>query len=305
MTTDVQPLPKAVKQAVRQHRSPGRFAGPVFAVVFNLAMFSAICGACVFGVYTLWMHALKDPRFHMNGDTLGIGGAVRECPESIEEISAIGKQFGGRSILDPLLIGDLENAYLESVWVKRVSRMRRSFPNRIDLELHLRLPVAQVLSSQRYWLVDMDGILLPVEGSPKPFANLPEIVGVTARVVGPRPASGEIWNDEGVMGGMGILRAFWGSPLAEALPVDRIVVNTGVYQAGDRSEKEIRRRFEVVTASGAVVRWGTFNGIDSPDEITSAEKMWNLQDLLRREEALRPGVCFDIRTRLPGFSLIE
>lgn len=305
MTTEVQPLTKKVKEAVQQHRSPCRFVGPVFAGLFHLVMFLAICGGCAYGVYFLWTQALKDPRFHMDGETLGIGGAVLECPESVGEISAISRRFDGRSILDPMLIGDLEKAYGESIWVRKVSRMRRSFPNRIDLQLHLRLPAAQVRSNQRYWLIDADGVLLPVEGQPQPFSGLPEIVGVTAKVVGGRPMPGESWKDEGVAGGLGILRAFWGSPLAEALPVSRIVVNTGVYQIGDSTVKEIRRRFEVVTASGAVVRWGTFNDINSPDELTSAEKMWNLQDLLRRDEALRPGVCFDVRTRLPGFSLIE
>lgn len=305
MTTEVQPLPKSVKDEVQRHRSVGRFAGPVFAALFHIVMFLAICGGCAFGGYVLWTQALKDPRFHMDGDTLGIGGAVLECPESVGDISAISQKFHGRSLLDPMLIGDLEKAYQESVWVRKVSRMRRNFPNRIDLELHLRLPAAQVRSNQRYWMVDMDGILLPVEGSPQPFVNLPEIVGVTARVIGNRPMPGETWTDEGVVGGLGILRAFWGSPLAEALPVSRVVVNTGIYQTADKKEKEVRRRFEVVTASGAVVRWGTFNAINAPDELTSAEKMWNLQELLRRDEALRSGVCFDVRTKLPGFSLIE
>ncbi len=86
----------------------------------------------------------------------------------------------------------------------------------------------------------------------------------------------------------------------------RVVVNTGVFKSGGAEVKEIRRRFEVVTESGAVIRWGTFSDFDAPgDELTSAEKMWNLQELLAGEDALRPGVCLDVRTRLPGFSLID
>lgn len=306
MSTQVQPLSKTVKDAVRRHKSPGRHVAPVLATVVNIVMFAAVCAACAAGAALLWREALQDPRFQMKGEMLGIGGAVAECPEAVPEIQGIGLRFSGRSLLDPMLVSDLEDAYRQSVWVKKVVHMRRNFPNRIDLELLLRIPAAQVRSGHRYWLIDIDGALLPVPGQEQPFANLPEIVGVTANVIAKRPKVGEIWEDEGVEGGMGILRVFWGSPLAETLPVRRIVVNTGVFKGADDSRvREIRRRFEVVTAPGAVIRWGTFAPGSSAGEMTSAEKMWNLQELLRRDEALRPGVCFDVRTRLPGYQLVE
>lgn len=305
MSTRVEPLSKSVKDAVRRSRSPGRHIWPAFGAVLNACMFLAVISACIVGAAMLWRSALDDPRFKMDGETLGMAGAVRECPESVEEIRQIGLAFNGRSILDPTLIGDLERAYQGSLWVKKVTRMRRSFPNRIDLELLLRIPAAQVKNSQRYWLIDQDGVLLPVEGSPTPFAKLPEIVGVTATMVGNRPLPGEMWKDEGVEGALGIMRAFWASPLSEALPVQRVVVNAGVFRTEEGAQREIRRRFEVVSEGGAVVRWGTFNPLVTGDELTSAEKMWHLEELLRKDEAMRPGVCFDVRTRLPGFSLIQ
>lgn len=306
MSTHVEPLSKAVKDAVRRSKSPGRHVWPAFGAVLHACMFLAVISACIVGAVMLWRSALEDSRFKMDGETLGMAGAVRECPESVEEIRHIGLAFNGRSILDPTLIGDLERAYQSSVWVKKVTRMRRSFPNRIDLELLLRIPAAQVKNNQRYWLIDQDGVLLPVEGSPTPFAKLPEIVGVTATMITGRPLPGEVWKDEGVAGGLGIMRAFWGSPLSEALPIQRVVVNTGVFRSEDGSQREIRRRFEVVSEGGAVVRWGTFNpGSAGDDELSSSEKMWHLEELLRKDEAMRPGVCFDVRTRLPGFSLLQ
>ncbi len=302
----IQPLSGAVKDAVRRNTSTARHVKPALAGMMHLVMFLLILGGCAAGVTFLWRTALADPRFRMDGETLGMGGAVRECPESVGDLRAVGLAFNGRSLLDPFLIGDLERAYGSSVWVKRIVRMRRSFPNRIDLELLLRIPAAQVKSGGRYWLIDADGVFLPTAGSAELFPRLPEIVGVTSRVMGGRPMPGEIWKDEGVTGGLGILRAFWGSPLSEVLPVERIVVNAGVFRAEDGGEREIRRRFEVVSKNGVVVRWGTFNpGSEPGDELTSAEKMWRLEELLRSDEALRPGVCFDVRTRVPGFTLMQ
>lgn len=305
MTSRVQPLSKTVKTAVRRNTSPARHIAPVLLKCIHVLMFLLVCGGCVAGGWFLWRHAMQDPRFRLDGETLGLGGSVRQCPESVDELSVISRRFGGRSLLDPFLVSDLEAAYGESVWVRKVSRMRRSFPNRIDLELQLRLPAAQVKNNQRYWMVDLEGVLLPVPGNARPFTGLPEVVGVTSNTLGGRPRPGETWRDEGVTGALGVMRAFWGSPLSEVLPVARVVVNTGVFQGGGDA-KEIRRRFEVVTESGAVIRWGTYNEMGKVgDELTSAEKMWNLQELLASEDALRPGVCLDVRTRLPGYSLIR
>ncbi|MCD8350345.1 MAG: hypothetical protein LUC93_07025 [Planctomycetaceae bacterium] len=305
-THSVEPLSKEVKAAVRRHRSPVRRAMPAAIKVFHFFMLVAIVGGALFGVVALWRAAMRDSRFQIKGDLLGLDGTVRQCPEALPELSGIGAAFNGRILLDPLHVSDLEKDYSGSVWVRRVTHLRRSFPNRINLELELRLPAAQVASGGKYYLVDVDGVLLPVAGQKQPFTRLPEIVGVTGRTIAGRPDKpGGIWRDEGVTGGLGVMRAFWGSPLSEALPVARVVVNTGVFKSEDGVGREIRRRFEVVTTTGAVIRWGTYNPALQGDELTSAEKMYNLEMLLRSEDALRPGVCFDVRTRLPGFSLLE
>lgn len=305
MTTQVKPVSKTVKKAMDRQKSWRRHAVPALMLLSRVCLLTVLVLACCYGVYFLWLKAMEDPRFRMDGETLALAGSVRECPESLAELEALGRSFGGRSLLDPKLITDMETAYGNCVWVKKITHMRRRFPNRVELEFLLRIPAAQVWHNQRYWMVDADGALLPVEGSPKPFDSLPEIVGVTPRVIDNRPMPGEVWPDEGVAGALGILRAFWGSPLMESMPVARIVVNAGVFTGADNRQREIRRRFEVVTDSGAVVRWGTYNTGNVVGELTSSEKLYQLQELLKMDETLRPGVCFDIRTRLPGFTLME
>lgn len=310
MTTNIRPVtktpvPKTVVDVMNRQTSWRRHVGPGFAFVVRACVFVAVLGACGYGVFTLWSRAMDDPRFRMDGETLALAGAIRECPESIDELETLGRSFGGRSLLDPLLISDMETAYGKSIWIKRTTRMRRRFPNRVELEFLLRMPAAQVWHNKRYWMVDADATLLPVDGSPKPFPNLPEIVGVTGSVIATRPMPGEAWKDDGVVGALGIMRSFWGSPLSESLPVAKVVVNTGVFKGADNQQKQIRRRFEVVTDSGVIVRWGTYNPGGVVGELTSSEKLWQLQELLLRDEALKPGVCFDVRTRLPGYTLVE
>ena len=303
MTTEVLPVSKKVKDAMNRQTSPRRHIAPAAGFLLRLVMFLLIVGGCIAGVFVLWQLALLDSRFRMDGETLSMAGALRECPESMDELEAIGRTFSGRSLLDPSLITDMEGAYGKSVWVKRVVQMRRRFPNRIELEFLLRMPVAQVWCDNRYWMIDGEATLLPLPGAEKPYPDLPEIVGVTAQVIGKRPQPGSVWADEGITGALGIMRDFWGSPLAETLPIRRVVVNAGVFKDRNRDERETRRRFEVVALNDVVIRWGLYGGGEG--ELSSAEKLWSLQDLLRRKTALRPGVCFDVRTKLPGYSLLD
>lgn len=294
-----------VKQVIKKQKFRRRLwvaAAPAF---LRLMMMLLVIGAFIGGIACLWLKAANDPRFLMDGETLAMAGAVRECPESVASLEAIGKKFSNRSLLDPLLLADIEKSYGQSVWIKRINRMRRHFPNRIELEFLIRMPVAQVRQNGKYWLIDADAVLLPVTSSTQPFPALPEIAEATSGVIGKRPGqAGEVWIDNGVAGALGVMRAFWASPLAQVLPIERVVVVGGAFQDQDNQRQETARRYEVVSSSGAVVRWGTFNPGEMPGELTSAEKLWQLQELVRREDANRPGICFDIRTKLPGYSLL-
>ena len=298
-------MSQKVKEVMKRQRFRRRLLFAVGPSLFRLLILLALIGGVGAGSVLLWRQALSDSRFLMDGETLAMAGAVRECPESVTQLEDVGRRFHGRSLLDPLLLADLESAYGESIWIKRITRMRRHFPNRIELEFLIRMPAAQVRQNGLYWLVDSDATLLPVNGSETPFLALPEIAEAVSGVIARRPVNpGERWEDSGVTGALGIMRAFWSSPLAQVLPIGRVVVVGGVYMDKEKQEQEILRRFEVVSTNGAVVRWGTFNERNMPGELPNGEKLWNLQELLRREEANLPDACFDIRTRLPGYSLL-
>ena len=306
MEAKARPLPEKVGREVRRHKPARRLARRILALLPRLVMFLLATGGCLAGAAWLWRQAWHDPRFRLKWETLGMTGALRECPESMPALAALGLRFEGRSLLDPLLVSDMEKAFGGSVWIRKIVRLRRNFPNRMELEFVLRLPEAQVWHDSQYWLVDREAAILPVAGSLTPFPNLPEIVGITADVIRNRPELGQAWRDEGVAGAMGIILAFRGSPLSETLPVEKVLVSAGVFRRGEENrEREKRRRFEVMAAGGTVIRWGTYNPGPAGGEPTSAEKLWELQELLRNPAALKPGVSFDVRTRLSGFTLLE
>ncbi|MCL2000514.1 MAG: hypothetical protein FWG74_03685, partial [Planctomycetes bacterium] len=169
MTMCVRPVPEKVRKAIRRNTSWRRFIFPSLRFVLRFSLFLIVTGSCFFGIHRLWAMAMHDPRFRLDGETLSLAGAVRECPESVAEIEAIGRGFNGRSLLDPMLIADMEQAYGSSIWIKKVTRMRRIFPNRMEVKFLLRLPAAQVWQNGRYWLVDAEATLLPIQGARQPF----------------------------------------------------------------------------------------------------------------------------------------
>jgi hypothetical protein len=258
---------------------------------------------CLAGGAFLWEKANTDPRFLMQGDTLAMAGAIRECPEAVTELEEIGRSFINRSLLDPVILSDLDSAYGKSPWIRRITHIRRHFPNRIELELLLRLPVAQVKQGREYWLIDSEGYILSATGSTSPFPALPEISEAVRGTIQGRPKQqGTEWKDEGLQGALGVMRAFWASPLAQAFPIAKVVVVGGAYRDNQGNNQSSIRRYEVLSTTGALVRWGSFNAEGLPGELTSGEKLWNLQELLQHDGADLPGVALDVRTHLPGYS---
>ena len=298
------PMPKRVGTEVRRHRPLHRLLRQALRFSFRLVMFFLVVGGAVAGAALLWRDAMRDPRFRLDGETLALYGALRECPESVNELAAIGRRFNGRSLFDPALIADLEREFGNSVWIKKMVRLRRAFPNRVEMEYVLRLPVAQVWRDSRHWLIDGEGVLLPARGTAEPFPKLPTIVGVTAATFAARPKPGEIWPDEGIAGALEIISSFWTSPLYETLPVEKVIVSAGIFRQDDR-DRQKRRRYEIVAAEGVVIRWGTHNPIPGGGEPSTAEKLRALGELIATPEAMAPGICLDVRTRLPGFTLLD
>jgi len=108
------------------------------------------------------------------------------------------------SILEPGLAKRVADAYERNAWVAEVKLVERHFPNRLQVALVLRRPVAAVRYRGAYYLVDGEAVRLPLRfGSwPQPDFQLPIVTG--ARTQPPR--SGAVWQDEAVRAGCGVAK---------------------------------------------------------------------------------------------------
>lgn len=298
------------KKAPYPSRAPG-LAGGVRALgglAWAALPMLLIASAAGLGAGRLWQLALNDPAFAVGGQTQDFGGAAGECPEARLELSRLGGVVEGRSLFDPGLDGDLRRAYEQSSWIREVQSIRRVFPNRLEIVYRLRVPVAQAHSDRLYWLLDVEGHLLPAEGSRWPAAGLPVIDEGTRGALGTRPAAGKLWSARGVQDALGLMLTLWGSELAEVASPARVTVFSGSFEDGAGQPRERRPRLQVSTTSGRSIRWGTFNAGDLPDEQTSAQKLWRLKAMLEREPTVPDGVStrvpiIDISTSAPLFAI--
>jgi hypothetical protein len=128
---------------------------------------------------------------------------------------------------------------------------------------------------------------------------LSEIVPLTASDIGARPDARALW-PTGVPDALGALWAVWASPLSDALTVERVTVAAGTFRDSLNRESARRPRLTLTTAEGVTVQWGTYNAGDLPNEMTTPEKLWLLQELLR-QRTIHPGLVLDVQTRVGGY----
>jgi len=165
----------------------------------------------------------------------------------VARLNSFGSTLRGRSILDPDLARDLAACYEESPWVSRVLHVRRAYPNRLDVALAIRRPVAYVRTSSGPTIVlDGDGWRLPVSASPEHLVRLSGTVSTP-------PPPGAQWDSIRVTDGLRALGRYGAfvedePSLSAFAPVE--------LRVGAWSRPDGRPVVQIVTKRGFPVVWG-------------------------------------------------
>lgn len=256
-----------------------------------------ILGAAGYGCYELWAAARAERDFRIL-PSMTVAEGSRYHPEAAEEFTRLSDLAAGKSLLDPRLLTDVRAQYEKSVWVKKVCRVERVFPNQVAVEFIPRRAFLQAHCRGYYWLLDDENILLPVAGTRAARPQLPAVEGDIAS----RPRYGEKWTDAGVVAAADALSAIAASPLASQLPVRTITVRRPAFLDRMRQPRHSRPRLEIKTHTDISILWGS--GPDGfPGEITTPDKIVMLRQLLSRPGANRGKISLDVRTAVPGYKL--
>lgn len=291
-----QTKPKLVEHPHRDH-----VVGVLSFLVESLVRMAPLCiifAAAGYGVYALWGEACMADSFRVL-PSVALTPAPYCRPEAARAFRALGNCAVGRSVLEPLLLSDLKEEYLKCPWVKSVVAMSRVFPAQVSVEFVARSPYMQVLKGGYYWIVDDEGVMLPVEGVRAPRPSLPVVRGD----IDFRPQDGMVWDDDGVLGALQALQTIRSSALVQSMPVAEVVISRAEYIDRLSQPGRSRPRLQIITTNGFDILWGT-TGVGYPGEMQDEEKVALLRQLVAQGEHKGIARRLDVRTRVPGFTLL-
>ena len=192
--------------------------------------------------------------------------------ERVIETTEFGTEL---SLLDESLPRNLYEAFRRDPWVAQVVRVRKVPPNRVDVELVYRRPVAMVEVAEGLYPVDPNGTLLPpADFSAADASEFPLIRNVTSKPQGP---AGTNWGDVAILGAARLAEALLQAPPRKpshwerlglvAIRVPDATASTGIEDLC----------FELLASGGSRIIWGRAPGSTHPGELTVEQKIGRLE----------------------------
>lgn len=242
----------------------------------------------------VWQFVSNLDEFKVDTGSLKMDLPKWAAPAIADDLRQTAKLSGARSIFEPGLGKRIREAYSASPWVVRITHVNRIFPNSMEIGFVLREPAASVQVGDASYLVDAKGVLLsrkfytwPADAQP-----LPTIVPTgSVTVCGP----GNLWEEESVQAGVGLLRLFREYGLVEGLRI--VTVDVSNYRGmNDKKTSEI----VVWNNNRTHIKWGRFASNRRPGEVADMEKLQNLLTVVRREGPALANVDYvDVRWANP------
>lgn len=218
---------------------------PVALPLTLLALYAA-------GVWCLWQFAAS-----RSACPTAAEADARRCPwlaaADVAAINEAARLPAGATMFERDVCRRVAEAYAGNPWVEQVVSVQRRFPDRFEIALAIRQPVACVGRGGRYYLVDRYGCRLPTPETPRPAAGYPLIDGIAT----PPPAPGEVWSDECLADALrlgGVL-----SSLFEAHAPRMRLASIEARRQARRYAGENRPDLRAWTTSGVEIDWGSYN----------------------------------------------
>jgi len=249
--------------AVARSRTPA-----LVGVLLAVAAYAGLCAA-------LWRTSGRgSDAFVMVPQAITDAQAPDWLPAAeVARVNDLASAVQGRSILDPTLADDLAACYAESPWVSHTLHIRRAYPDRLEVALAIRRPIAVVdRASGPPIVLDRAAVRLPASAAPD---GLPRLEGVAT----PPPAIGEPWAGGRAADGLRVL-ARYGTLADRVEGFERFEARKVL--VGEWSRQDARPVVEIRTAAGFPIVWG----IDLPGGEASVSEPSAEQKLAMLAEAL-------------------
>lgn len=225
----------------------------------------------------------SDPRFALEAAKLRVTPQPDWIRSNVKRDVIRDGSLEQLSLLDTELVSRIAAAFELNPWVREVVEVRKSAGGRIDVRLAYRRPLIMVAANDGFWPVDAEGILLP----PMEFTSDSVREYIQVHTAHSRPAGpiGSSYGDPRILDAARIATLIedeW-----SRLGIQKIVAGATA-----------RRPYELQTAKGSRVIWGSAPGNEAAGEPRAEEKLKKLLDHTRQNGVLDRGdpITIDLTT---------
>ena len=199
------------------------------------------------------------------------------------------------SLLDTDAAKMVAAALLANPMVRKVTSVKREFPDRVRAKVELREPVALVLRGNRYYMVDAEGTRLPGEFRSRSAVDLDLML--VAYVRSTPPPAGKIWDDPAVVEASRL--AGFLKDHGDLVKKARITAIDSSNVGGRRSPRE--PEITLLTADHTKIFWGRSVYTHNVTELPGADKIANLKKVIEETGRLADKEYVDLRFANPVY----
>ena len=271
-------LKTAIQAMFRRATGPFGDGGAGIFTTFLVAM--CIVGALAF-TWRTWGHLVAgSSRYQVTEDSL----EIPDTPIWISPTTNVKKEVFGEgllhetSALDPHAATKIAQAFELNPWVKKVERVTKSAPNRVQVELEYRRPIAvvwvQVSDEGGGWEpIDSEGVVLPEDLFHEDPDRIEDYLGVVAQPSPSVPTNvGITWPDDRIQQGAAV------AALLENLWQDWGIDN--VYAT--RSPTDGTPLYSLRTGRETKIVWGRGPGHEAGAELKAMQKLALIGEYLKQ-----------------------
>jgi hypothetical protein len=260
--------------------------------------------AAVGGSYAAWRnvraHVMATPEYWLTAEDI----QITELPKwiRVDIKSDVARDAGlsdQLSILDDGFAERIHQAFSLHPWVEHVTRVTKSYPATVRVDLVYREPVAMVeLPGGGLLPVDAQGVHLPIgDFATVEIPRYPRVVGLDTTPLTDTP--GTEWGDQRVVRAAKIAATL--KPVWPQLNITQIVLAGGDQQ--DAASLAGTTLFELIGLDGTRILWGSPPGEELVGEVSADVKKQSLLDFVWRSDAERNsghGTVYDLRQSRPA-----
>ena len=192
----------------------------------------------------------------------------------INNIHGLKKKY---NIFEKDLTKKIVATYENNPLISKVHYVERELPNRLNIKLELRRPVAVVKRKDKEYLIDKDCVRLPDRFYKYPEEGNDSIYIISRKSVN-IPGYGERWNDKSIEDGINLLNYLKHNKIDKLLKIASIDVSK---VRGNHKDGNIE--VELWTKNGAMIKWGYPASNEHVNELTDYEKLQSLLSVAKEE----------------------